>query len=142
MVEEFEFEQKDLIEAFQKSGMAIDDFIITYLKGKGIENPEGALAELNATFSGIDKNYEDLKKCKAEGGNRKTFLRCVCDNVTQNTAPQKAGEALAIITAGLNNDSEQPKNCQPYDGLDAVNYIDKLEKAIVKNTLNGYDEER
>lgn len=141
MVEEFEFEQKDLIEAFQKSGMAIDDFIITYLKEKGIENPEGALAELNATFSGIDKNYEDLKKCKAEGGNRKTFLRRVCDNVTQNAEPQKAGEALAIITAGLNN-ADQPENSMPYDGLDAVNYIDKLEKAIVKNTLNGYDEEK
>ena len=136
-----EFNQKDLIEDFQKSGMSIDEFILAYLKEKGIENPEEALAEINSTFAEIDKNYEDLKKCKSEGGNRKTFLRRVCDNVTQNADSQKAGEALAIITAGLNN-AEQPENSMPYDGLDAVNYIDKLEKAIRKNTLNGYDEER
>ena len=135
-----EFDQKDLLEEFQNSGMSIDEFILAYLKEKGIENPEGALAEMNATFAGIEKNYEDLKKCKAEGGNRKTFLRRVCDNVTQNADPQKAGEALAIITAGLNN-AEQPENSMPYDGLDAVNYIDKLEKAIEKNTLNSYNEE-
>ena len=136
-----EFNQEELIEAFQNSGLSIDEFILAYLKDKGIENPEEALAEINSTFAGIDKNYEDLKKCKAEGGNRKTFLRRICDNVTQNADPQKAGEALAIITAGLNN-AEQPENSMPYDGLDAVNYIDKLEKAIVKNTLNGYDEEK
>lgn len=141
MIEFDEFEQMDLIEAFQNSGMSIDEFILAYLKDKGIENPEEALAEINSTFAGIDKNYEDLKKCKAEGGNRKTFLRRICDNVTQNADPQKAGEALAIITAGLNN-ADQPENSMPYDGLDAVNYIDKLEKAIVKNTLNGYDEEK
>ena len=141
MIEFDEFEQMDLIEAFQNSGMSIDEFILAYLKDKGIENPEEALAEINSTFAGIDKNYEDLKKCKAEGGNRKTFLRRICDNVTQNADPQKAGEALTIITAGLNN-ADQPENSMPYDGLDAVNYIDKLEKAIVKNTLNGYDEEK
>ena len=136
-----EFNQEDLIEAFQNSGLSIDEFILAYLKEKGIDNPEEALAGINFTFAEIDKNYEDLKKCKAEGGNRKTFLRRVCDNVTQNADSQKAGEALAIITAGLNN-AEQPENSMPYDGLDAVNYIDKLEKAIVKNTLNGYDEEK
>lgn len=141
MIEFDEFEQMDLIEAFQNSGMSIDEFILAYLKEKGIENPEKALADINSTFAEVDKNYEDLKKCKAEGGNRKTFLRRVCDNVTQNAEPQKAGEALAIITAGLNN-ADQPENSMPYDGLDAVNYIDKLEKAIVKNTLNGYDEEK
>ena len=136
-----EFNQEDLIEAFQNSGLSIDEFILAYLKDKGIENPEKALAEINSTFAGIDKNYEDLKKCKAEGGNRKTFLRRVCDNVTQNAEPQKAGEALAIITAGLNN-ADQPENSMPYDGLDAVSCIDKLEKAIKKNALNGYDEEK
>lgn len=136
-----EFNQKDLIEAFQNSGLSIDEFILAYLKEKGIDNPEEALAEINSTFAGIDKNYEDLKKCKAEGGNRKTFLRRICDNVTQNADPQKAGEALAIITAGLNN-ADRPENSMSYDGLDAVSYIDKLEKAIVKNTLNGYDEEK
>ena len=136
-----EFNQKDLIEAFQNSGLSIDEFILAYLKEKGIDNPEEALAEINSTFAGIDKNYEDLKKCKAEGGNRKTFLRRICDNVTQNADPQKAGEALAIITAGLNN-ADQPENSMPYDGLDAVSYIDKLEKAIKKNALNGYNEEK
>ena len=136
-----DFDQKDLLNEFQDSGMSIDEFILAYLKDKGIENPEEALAEINSTFAEIDKNYEDLKKCKAEGGNRKTFLRRICDNVTQNADPQKAGEALAIITAGLNN-ADQPENTMPYDGLDAVNYIEKLEKAIRKNTLNGYDEER
>lgn len=135
-----EFNQEDLIEAFQNSGLSIDEFILAYLKEKGIDNPEEALAGINFTFAEIDKNYEDLKKCKAEGGNRKTFLRRVFDNVTQNADSQKAGEALAIITAGLNN-AEQPENSMPYDGLDAVNYIDKLEKAIRKNTLNGYDDE-
>ncbi len=135
-----EFNQEDLIEAFQNSGLSIDEFILAYLKEKGIDNPEEALAGINFTFAEIDKNYEDLKKCKAEGGNRKTFLRRVCDNVIQNADSQKAGEALAIITAGLNN-AEQPENSMPYDGLDAVNYIDKLEKAIRKNTLNGYDDE-
>ena len=136
-----EFNQEDLIEAFQNSGLSIDEFILAYLKEKGIDNPEEALAEINSTFAGIDKNYEDLKKCKAKGGNRKTFLRRICDNVTQNADPQKAGEALAIITAGLNN-ADRPENSMSYDGLDAVSYIDKLEKAIVKNTLNGYDEEK
>ena len=135
-----DFDQKDLLNEFQDSGMSIDEFILAYLKDKGIENPEEALAEINSTFAGIDKNYEDLKKCKAEGGNRKTFLRRICDNVMQNADPQKAGDALAIITAGLNN-ADQPENSMPYDGLDAVNYIDKLEKAIRKNTLNGYDDE-
>ena len=141
MLEKVNYFEKDLVESFQNSGLSIDEFILAYLKDKGIENPEKALAEINSTFAGIDKNYEDLKKCKAEGGNRKTFLRRICDNVTQNTDPQKAGEALAIITAGLNN-ADQPENSMPYDGLDAVSCIDKLEKAIKKNALNGYDEEK
>ena len=136
-----EFNQEDLIEAFQNSGLSIDEFILAYLKEKGIDNPEEALADINSTFAEVDKNYEDLKKCKAEGGNRKTFLRRICDNVMQNADPQKAGEALAIITAGFNN-ADQPENSMPYDGLDAVSCIDKLEKAIKKNALNGYDEEK
>ena len=134
-------EQEALLNEFQNSGLSADEFIKKYFAAKGIENPEEALAEINSTFAGIDKNYEDLKKCKAEGGNRKTFLRRICDNVTQNADPQKAGEALAIITAGLNN-ADQPENSMPYDGLDAVSCIDKLEKAIKKNALNGYDEEK
>ena len=134
-------EQEALLNEFQNSGLSADEFIKKYFTAKGIENPEEALAEINSTFAGIDKNYEDLKKCKAEGGNRKTFLRRICDNVTQNADPQKAGEALAIITAGLNN-ADQPENSMPYDGLDAVSCIDKLEKAIKKNALNGYDEEK
>ena len=133
-------EQDDLFESFQRSGKSIEEFMLTYLKEKGIKNPEVALAEINSTLFAIDQNYEELKKVKATGGNRKTFLRRICDIVTKNTDSKKAGEALAILTAGLNN-TEQPKSSMPYDGLDAVNHIDKLENAIKENAIREYTEE-
>ena len=66
---------QDILEAYQQSGLTVDEFIVAYLRDKGIENPEKVAAGIDSSFKKIDKNYEELKKCKAQGGNRQTFLR-------------------------------------------------------------------
>lgn len=131
---------QDILEAYQQSGLTVDEFIVAYLRDKGIENPEKVAAGIDSSFKKIDKNYEELKKCKAQGGNRQSFLRQICDKTFKNTNEQKTGEALIILISGLNNSDNQTA-APAYEGLDAVNYVNKLEDAIKNNALAGYTKE-
>ena len=132
---------QDILDAYQKSGLTIDEFIVAYLQDKGIENPEDVAATIDSSFKKIDQNYEDLKKCKAQVGNRQTFLRNICDETFKNTDEKKTGEALAVLLSGLNNGENPVANAPAYEGVDAVNYVNKLENAIRNNALTGFTEE-
>ena len=132
---------QDILEAYQQSGLTVDEFIVAYLRDKGIENPEKVAAAIDSSFKKIDKNYEELKKCKAQGGNRQSFLRQICDKTFKNTDEQKTGEALSILISGLNNSDNQTAAAPAYEGVDAVNYVNKLENAIRNNALAGFTEE-
>ncbi|MBE6375784.1 MAG: hypothetical protein E7050_04890 [Lentisphaerae bacterium] len=130
-----------ILEVYQQSGLTVDEFIISYLRDRGIENPEKVAAVINSSFKKIDKNYEELKKCKAQGGNRQSFLRQICDKTFKNTNEQKTGEALSILISGLNNSDNQTAAAPAYEGLDAINYVNKLDEAIKNNALSGYAKE-
>ena len=132
---------QDILEAYQQSGLTVDEFIAAYLRDKGIENPEKVAAAIDSSFKKIDKNYEELKKCKTQGGNRQSFLRQICDKTFKDTNEQKTGEALSILISGLNNSDNQTAAAPAYEGLDAVNYVNKLEEAIKNNALAGYTKE-
>lgn len=134
---------QDILDAYQKSGLTVDKFIVAYLREKGIENPEDVAATIDFSFKKIDQNYEDLKKCKAkaQGGNRQTFLRNICDETFKNTDEKKTGEALAVLLSGLNNSENTVANAPAYEGVDAVNYVNKLEDAIKSNALADYTKE-
>lgn len=134
---------QDILEAYQQSELTVDEFIVAYLRDKGIENPEKVAAGIDSSFKKIDKNYEELKKYKAQGGggNRQSFLRQICDKTFKNTNEQKTGEALSILISGLNNSDNQTAAAPAYEGLDAVNYVNKLEEAIKNNALAGYMKE-
>ena len=131
---------QDILEAYQQSGLTVDEFIAAYLREKGIENPEKVAAAIDSSFKKIDKNYEELKKCRAQGGNRQSFLRQICDKTFKDTNEQKTGEALSILISGLNNSDNQTAAAPAYEGVDAVNYVNKLENAIKNSALAGYAE--
>ena len=131
---------QDILDAYQKSGLTVDKFIVAYLREKGIENPEDVAATIDFSFKKIDKNYEELKKCKTQGGNRQSFLRQICDKTFKDTNEQKTGEALSILISGLNNSDNQTAAAPAYEGVDAVNYVNKLENAIKNSALAGYAE--
>ena len=130
----------ELIEAFQKSGMSIDEFIANYLAEKGVANPGQVVNELNNTLTGIDKNYEELKKHKAAGKDRASFLRNVCDKVAESADAQKAGEAFTILIDALNEEESSGAKAAPFESVDAVNYMKKLEEAITKDSLKNFSE--
>ena len=132
---------QDILDAYQKSGLTIDEFIVAYLRDKGIKNPEEVTAIIDSSFKKIDQNYEELKKCRPQGGNRQSFLRQICDKTFKDTNEQKTGEALSILISGLNNSDNQTAAAPAYEGLDAVNYVNKLENAIRNNALTGFTEE-
>ena len=132
----------ELIEAFQNSGMSIDEFITVYLEKKGIADPGKIVKELNNTLAGIDNNYEELKKHKAAGKDRASFLRGVCDKVSENTDSKKAGEAFNIIIDALNGNESSNTNAAPFEGVDAVNYMNKLTKVIEQNSLKNFREDK
>jgi len=131
---------QDILEAYQQSGLTVDEFIAAYLRDRGIENPEKVAAGINSSFKKIDKNYEELKKCKTQGGNRENFLRQICDETFKDTDSQKTGEALHILITGLNGNDNPTAAAPAYEGVDAVNYVNKLENAIKNSALAGYAE--
>ena len=132
---------QDIFEAYQQSGLTVDEFIVAYLRDKGIKNPEEVTAIIDSSFKKIDYNYEELKKYKSQGGDRKRFLRNICDETFKNTDEQKTGEALTVLLSGLNNDENPITDVPAYEDVDAVSYMNKLENAIKNNALADYMKE-
>ena len=133
-------EQELLLEEFQRSGLSADEFIKKYLAGKGIADPDKAVKEIDSTLSEIDHHYSEIKKAKAEGKDRKSYLRDVCDSVLGNADTKKAGQAVAIVTNALEG-KDSPESALEYDGIEAASLISDLDKAIENSTLAMLSEE-
>lgn len=127
-------EQELLLAEYQRSGLSADAFIKKYLAAKGIADPDGTVKEIGSTLSEIDRHYEEIKKAKAEGKDRKAYLRSVCDSVLGDADPKKAGNAVAIVTNALVG-QETPVSALEYDGFEAVSLVADLDKAIENSTL-------
>ena len=96
------------------------------------------MKEINTTLDDIDDKFASLQKSKEEGHNREEWLRQEIDDATEGIPSDKAGQFLSSATKVLNGEeNDTPDEDANYDGVDAVETIQKLDDALVNNTCSS-----
>ena len=118
--------------------MGIDDFIEQKINANGRDDAEEVVKEINTTLDDIDDKFASLQKSKEEGHNREEWLRQEIDDATEGIPSDKAGQFLSSATKVLNGEeNDTPDEDANYDGVDAVETIQKLDDALVNNTCSS-----
>ena len=140
-MENLENTLKELMLEFESSGMGIDDFIKSKLTTSGRIDAVECANEIISTLTAIDEKFTSLQKMKADGYNRKEWLRGEVDEAVAELSPEQAGELLTAATDSLNN-ADEPTPSNTYSALDAAFIIRDLDDALVKNTCDNLAEEK
>jgi len=140
-MENLENTLKELMLEFESSGMGIDDFVKSKLASSGRNDAAECAEEIISTLTAIDEKFTSLQKMKADGYNRKEWLRGEVDEAVAELSPEQAGELIASATNTL-NDTDETATANPYSALDAAFIIRDLDDALVKNTCDNLAEEK
>ena len=140
-MENLENTLKELMLEFESSGMGIDDFVKSKLASSGRNDAAECAEEIISTLTAIDEKFTSLQKMKADGYNRKEWLRGEVDEAVAELSPEQAGELIASATNTL-NDTDETATANPYSALDAAFIIRDLDDALVKNTCDSLAEEK
>jgi hypothetical protein len=126
-----------LIQEFQASNETIDDFL--YRKLSDRKDGKACAQKIIDTFKAIDENYNNLQNAKAQGKNRQEWMREKFESeIGNNLAKRDAvGRVLSESIDVLNSDSNGTTLTREFDGIDAIELIDDIDKAIVKNTVDS-----
>ena len=139
-MENLENTLKELMLEFESSGMGIDDFVKSKLASSGRNDAAECAEEIISTLTAIDEKFTSLQKMKADGYNRKEWLRGEVDEAVAELSPEQAGELIASATNTL-NDTDETATANPYSALDAAFIIRDLDDALVKNSCDNLAEE-
>lgn len=140
-MENLENTLKELMLEFESSGMGIDDFVKSKLASSGRNDAAECAEEIISTLTAIDEKFTSLQKMKADGYNRKEWLRGEVDEAVAELSPEQAGELIASATNTL-NDTDETATANPYSALDAAFIIRDLDDALVKNSCDNLAEEK
>ena len=140
-MENLENTLKELMLEFESSGMGIDDFVKSKLASSGRNDAAECAEEIISTLTAIDEKFASLQKMKADGYNRKEWLRGEVDEAVAELSPEQAGELIASATNTL-NDTDETATANPYSALDAAFIIRDLDDALVKNSCDNLAEEK
>ena len=100
------------------------------LEQSGIKGAGKIVEEINATAQSIDENYAELKRAKAAGESRQSWLKRKLDPVFAQITPRQAGAVMGHLTTQLaGNDDEVPEDAV-YNEINADGKIEDLDTAI------------
>ena len=124
-----------LIKEFQSSNETIDDFL--YRKLSDRKDGKACAQKIIDTFKAIDENYNDLQNAKAHGKNRQEWLREKFESeIGNNSAKRDAvGRVLSESIDVLNSDSNGTTLTREFDGIDAIELVADLDRALLGNTV-------
>ena len=124
-----------LMSEYANSGMSMDDFIKAKLKASGRSDAEECAADIIDTINNIDSAFTRLRKVKAKGYNRETWLREELDDALKDVSPEEGGKLLASAINGLNGTpNASVDNAPEYSGLNAHRLIRAVNNALGENT--------
>ena len=124
-----------LIKEFQSSNETIDDFL--YRKLSDQKDGKACAQKIIDTFKAIDENYNDLQNAKAHGKNRQEWLREKFESEIGNNSAKRdvVGRVLSESIDVLNSDSNGTTLTREFDGIDAIELVDDLDRALLGNTV-------
>ena len=122
--------QDDLLLEFEKSGMDLDSFMKMKLEQAGVENAGEIVAEIDAVARSIDENYADLKRAKAAGESRQSWLKRKLAPVFAKITPRQAGAVMGDLTTRLAGRDEEVPEDAVYNEINADGKIEGLDTAI------------
>ena len=123
-------QQTDLLLEFERSGLDLDTFMKMKLEQAGFGNAGELVAEIDATAKGIDENYADLKRAKADGMSRQSWLKKKLDPVFSELSPRQAGAVVEHLTGQLAGSDEEVPEDATYNEINADVKIENLDTAI------------
>lgn len=130
------FDVEKLMDEFTASGLTIDEFVVQQLSSAREDGGEVAQKMLDM-FKSIDKNYADLQKAKADGRNRREWLRESLDAdfavLPQNERAEVAGRILTESIDVLNSGKTEMSQPRSFEGLDAVEVVSDLDVALTRD---------
>ena len=130
--------QNDLLKEFEESGLDLDSFMRKKLSEAGKVNAAEIVEEMNSTAAMIDKNYDNLKEHKANGGSRQGWLQRKLGAVFARMTPFQAGQVIGHLTNALSGSSEDIPEDAVYNEINAESKIEELDKAIIKSVARDF----
>ncbi len=125
-----------LIQEFQASNETIDDFL--YRKLSDQKDGKACAQKIIDTFKEIDENYNNLQNAKVHGKNRQEWMREKFESEIGNNSAKRdvVGRVLSESIDVLNSNPNGTISMREFDGIDAIELINDIDKAIVKNTVD------
>jgi hypothetical protein len=125
-----------LIQEFQASNETIDDFL--YRKLSDQKDGKACAQKIIDTFKEIDENYNNLQNAKVHGKNRQEWMREKFESEIGNNSAKRdvVGRVLSESIDVLNSNPNGTTSMREFDGIDAIELINDIDKAIVKNTVD------
>lgn len=125
-----------LIQEFQASNETIDDFL--YRKLSDQKDGKACAQKIIDTFKEIDENYNNLQNAKVHGKNRQEWMREKFESEIGNNSAKRdvVGRVLSESIDVLNSNPNGTTSMREFDGIDAIELINDIDKAFVKNTVD------
>lgn len=134
--EKFVKQINSLIKEYQASNETIDDFL--YRKLSDQKDGKACAQKIIDTFKEIDENYNNLQNAKVHGKNRQEWMREKFESEIGNNSAKRdvVGRVLSESIDVLNLNPNGTTSMREFDGIDAIELINDIDKAIVKNTVD------
>lgn len=139
MATELESRIHSLMTEFKASNMAIDDFMrakISAVRG----DADSCANKIIETLKCLDENYASLQAAKSKGINRQEWLRGRIDSAIPAFGQGRAiaGKIIAASIDALNSSPTGTTSATSFDGMDAVDAVADLDKALTKSALGAF----
>lgn len=119
----------------------LDQFLVERLAQAEIDDPQTAIAGIDAILDSIDRNHEILTSSKQNGTSRTAWLQ---QNLTKQTSSPKENQAATLIdaiTGSMTGENSTTVNENgTFSGLDAVEKVRNLDQALIATTCQAQAE--
>ena len=127
-----------LFAEYTSSGLDIDEYMESKLMSVRKDGKKAAEAA-RRMFAAIDENYRAVQSAKADGANRRDWLRGCLETALHEAGADRqretVGGALAAAVDVLSGAPQGTTAAVPFEGIDAVDWVNKLDRSLAGSAL-------